>query len=232
MNTSIKGRELHALAEKSRENQDFENALVYTDQATLAYEKDGDYLGMAEVQASRFLTFRHLFDKTEDKMYLMLAKFAAMAGVQIAKSTNQPQATVLPLYNLAKSQEALDELEEAIKVYKEAIQVMEQTPSERHNRPGVLADMKIHMGICEYKHGDKTALSRVETALGDLEDSGEYKYNLDVWLSGGYMKLAEVLRQTDSQKAREYLDKAKAVIDSNSELKLRLAQWEKLAAQF
>ena len=41
-----------------------------------------------------------------------------------------------------------------------------------------------------------------------------------------------VLKENDPQKAKEHLQKAKEIIDANPDLKLRKAQWEKLAENF
>ena len=152
------GRKLHGLAEQARESGDFTRALELTDRAMVIYQQDNDPLGFAEVQASRFLTLRHLFEKTNDKNYLILAKHASLASVEIAQASGDKQALAVPFFNLAKAQETLGELQEATATYKQAVENIINNPPEPHNRAAIVADFKVHMETCTYKPGDKSAL--------------------------------------------------------------------------
>jgi tetratricopeptide (TPR) repeat protein len=225
-------RQIHGHAEVAREQGKFLEALQFTDEALILYQEGKDDLGFAEVQASRFLTLRHLYEKTGYEGYLILAKFSAMSSVEIAQKSQNPKALAMPLYNLAKAQEDLKEYPEAIATYNKTIDAFMSNPPDQHNRPGVIADIKIHLHVCRYKNGEKEALSDILAAISELEATDEPKFNKDVWVSGGYMRLAELLKDKDSTKAQEYLQKAKEIIDANPELVLRKGQWEKLAKSF
>lgn len=221
------GRKLHGLAEQARERGDFPEALKLSDEAMVAYQKEGDTLGFAEVQASRFLTLRHLFETTGERNYLILAKHSAQASVEIAEASGDKTALSLPYFNLAKSQETLRELSEAVVSYQKAVENMTA------ERPAMVADMKVHLSTCEYKAGDKQALDSAEQALADLENHPDIEdYNQHVWVSGNHMRIAEMLREDNPERAKEHLQKAKEIIDSDERLKLRLDQWKKLAEQF
>jgi hypothetical protein len=227
------GREIHAEADHAREDGHFLKALQLIEETCLMYSEENDSVGFSELQGSRFLTLRHLYEKTQDQNFLILAKHAAMSAVELAEKSNDPTALAMPLFNLAKSQETLGELPNAVLSYRSAIQAQENTPLSYHNRRAVLNDMKIHLAACEYKNGHREALPEGEEALHDLEnDSLEGAYTKDVWTSGGYMKFAEVLKTDNPQKAKEYLQKAKEIIDGNPDLTLRKAQWQKLATSF
>ncbi len=225
---TVSARQIHDQAEKMREDGDFSKALQLTDQAMIAYQKEGNIAGFAEILASRFLIFRHLYEETNDKNYLILAKHITMASVEIAQNSKNPQALAIPLFNLAKVQEVLGELSQACQTYQEALDDFTQNPPKEHNRPAVLADIKIHLYISQAKNGDQSALEKAIDALKELENSDEEKYNKDVWLSGAHMKLAEILSVTNPEAAKEHLQKAKVIIDNNPDLKLRAKQWEKL----
>lgn len=232
--TSTEGRKLHGLAEQARENGDFLKALELTDQAMIAYQKDGDQLGFAEIQASRFLTLRHLFEQTEDQNYLILAKYSAEASVELAKKSNDPKAVAIPAFNLAKAEETLGQLTEAVANYQKALDNMAKNPPSEHSgaRLAILADMKIHLLVCQYKTGNKEVINELDQTISQLFTTEEEKYNQDVWLSGAHLKMAEILKNDNLEKAKAHLQKAKEIIDSNPDLKLRKAQWEKLAASF
>ncbi len=232
LSNSSKGRQIHGQAAHLRESGDSIEALSLYPKALESYAKENDNLGFAEALSDEFISLRHLYDSTENRNWLILAKNTAVASYEIAKESGDASALVIPLFNLAKAQETFEEYKEAIDSYKKALENMEENPPKLHNRTGVLADIKGHLAICEYKLGDKSALARAEQALRDLEASDEAKYNKDVWTSGAYMRLAYVLMKDDPKKAREYLNKAKEIIDANPELTLRKSQLEKFSSKF
>ena len=82
------------------------------------------------------------------------------------------------------------------------------------------------------KQGILRAVTQVEAAIQELENSQENQYEKDVWVSGGYMRLAQVLRESDNKKATAYLRRAKQIIDANPRLRIRRQQWEKIAKDF
>ncbi len=225
---SERGRQIHGKAEQTREDSDFLGALKLIDEATIVYSQDQDFLGMSEIQGSRFLTLRHLYEKTGDENFLVLAKYSAQAAVEIAEKSKILEALSMPLFNLAKAQETLGDIASAVQNYQRAIDAKEANPGEFHNRVGVMADMKGHLAIAQYKSGDTSAEAKALEAANELETSDEPKYNKDVWMSGIYMKLGETMYTADPTKAIEYLKKAKQIIDANSELKLRAEQLKKV----
>lgn len=226
------GRKLHGQAEEAREGGDFEKALVLTDQAMIAYQKAGDDLGLAEVQASRFITFRHLLQNTGYKGYEVLMRVTAETSVELARLSKVPESMALPLFNLGKAYQEMQMYKEAILVLEEATTEITTNPPQMHDRPAVVADIKGHLYYCEYKSGNKAALEKAEQALNDLEATDEVKYNKDVWITGAHMRIADMLREDDPEKAKEHLQKAKEIINANPELKLRAEQWKKLADSF
>ncbi|MDP2628316.1 MAG: hypothetical protein Q8P15_00265 [Nanoarchaeota archaeon] len=226
------GRQLHNQAEMTREKGDFLKALELSDQAMIKYQEENNVSGFAEIQASRFLTLRHLFEKTNDQNYLILAKHSALSAVEIAQKSGNKESLAIPLFNLAKAQETLGELSEAVSSYKEAVENMTNNPPQDQNRPAVLLDMKIHLDTAEYENGDKTALESAEKDLAELEKAEEMDYNKHVWTSGGYMRIADMLRKDNFEKAKQHLQKAKEIIDADPELILRKKQWQKLSEKF
>jgi tetratricopeptide (TPR) repeat protein len=220
--SSQKGRILHARAEQAREKeQDLLKSLKLADEATIAYADDGDYLGIAEVQSSRFIAFKHLHRKTNDKAYLTLAKFAALSAVELSELSDDPKAATLPYFNLGKAYEEIKDYNNAIIYFEKAL----SSPlPDSHNRTAVKADIKAHLSFAKYKSVDKSGLGLMSEAISELEVAEEQKYEKDVWLSGAHMRAAEMLRQDNPQLAKEHLQKAKEIIDGNPDLKLRAEQ--------
>lgn len=228
-----KGRQIHGKAAQARERGESVEALKLDMEAMDAYQKEGDNLGFAEIQAEIFLTLRHLFEKTGHHGYQILAKHAAMSSVELAEVSGDKTALAIPQFNLAKAQEDLGELQDAVGNYQKAVENIINNPPAPHNvpdRPAIIADFQSHLATCEYKTGDKSALERAEQAALDLEKAEDMAdYNKHVWLSGAHMRIADVLRVDSPEKANEHLQKAKEIIDSDERLILRKKQWEKLA---
>lgn len=226
-----KAKDLHAKAAQARESGNFLESLHLTDDAILAYDAENDDVGLPEGISCRAITTRVYanLQKPFRRNLLIIAKHEMMAAVEIARLSNNPQALAMPLFNLAQIQEDLGEFQGAVKTYSEAVENFEQHVPEQHNRPSVLANMNIHMKVCEYKSGDKTALERAEQALNDLIKAEEPDtYSRDVWISGAHMRIATALKDKDREAARKHMEEAKKIIDANPDLKVRRGQWEKL----
>lgn len=234
-NQKLTARQIHAQVEHTREAGDFWGSIKLASDAIKAYLDEKDKLGLSEVHGSISLAYRHLYLETNNRDFLILAEGSATTGIEIAKTNNILTAIALPTFNLAKVQEEMKEFGEASDTYQDAVDAFQQNPPKEHNRPGVIADMKVHLYTCQYKAGDKAALPKALTALEDLEKSDEKtvsKYNYDVWMSGGHMRIAEMLMTDDKDLAKKHLDEAEKIINGNSDLKLRKGQWEKLAQSF
>lgn len=229
---SIEGRRIHGLAEEAREKeQDFTKAHKLLDEATAAYAKDKDYLGMSEAQGSRFIVYKHQYEETKDRNFLILATLSALAAVQIAEENKLKEALPLAYFNLGKAYEEDENYKKALSPFKKAFKKAQKDLPERHNRPAVKADIKAHLAFIEYMCGDKNAITKLEEAIKELEESDEYQYTKDVWLSGAHMRAAKALLTDNPEGAKEHLEIAEKIIDSNPELKLRKGQLQKLKAK-
>ncbi len=220
MNNDVRG--LLIQAEQARERGDFKRSLELLSNAVTKTFDERKYEKLVDITASEALIYRHLFASTGIKDYLILAKHSAMASVEIARKLNDPTALCVSLYNAGKIQEDLQELELALKSYKEAIE-------QNIDRPAMVAEMKTRLAVLEFKQGDSSAMDRFESALSELKSSNDKdNYAKAVWESGAYMHMAEALIETDKDKAKQFLSEAEKVIASDMRLKLRKEQLEKL----
>ena len=229
---SSTARRIHAKAEESRElKQDFLASLQFADQAAIQYQKENDLLGLAEVQSTRANTFKHLYQQTKSKTYLILALHAAQSSVDIAELSDDPTTKALPYHKLGTILRLANQFKAAVVAHQKAVDYLDKNPPPRHNRPAVLLNFKNHLYTCMYLAGNKQALTKAEQTTTELAKTKEIsRYNKDAWLSGCHMRIAGMLKKDNPVKAREYLSKAKQVIDSNLQLKLRRKQWQKLSA--
>lgn len=230
------GRAIHQKVNEMREKGDSWEALKLSVDALVAYQKAGDILGMAEILTDNSIAYRHIADKEADPNFLIVSKCFAKAGVEMARKSNQKEALPIPLSRLGAVQAALGEYQDAAASYREAVEEMTKNPPAQHNRPAVLLDMKINLAATEYLTGDKAGLERAENALKELEGMSDTPYMDDytqhVWVSGGHMKLAEILKEDNPELAKQHLEEAKKIIDNDPKLTIRKSQWEKLSQSF
>lgn len=211
-------------AEKAREMGDFKKSLELLADAIVKIVEERKEEKLVDALSSQSLVYRHLYDKTNSKNYLLLAKHSSMASVGLARQTNDTTLLSISLYTLGKVHESNEEVEDALNSYREAI-------SQDVNRPAMLNEMKSRLAVLEYQNGDESAYERFEIALTELIDAVDKdNYAKSVWLSGAYMHMAEVLIKKDKVKAVNLLDEARKVIASDMRLKLRKEQLEKLHA--
>jgi len=233
MKDSQKGRQLHALAEDARERGDFLKALEYTDQATLAYQRDGDYLGLSEVQSSRQSTFKHLYRQTKDPSFLVLEEHAALSAVAIAETSGIPEALGIPYHNLGKYYLEAKRFQEAAHAFHLAVDNLIAHPSKRHSRPSVIADIKGHMYTALYFAGDKSALEKAIAELETLKNADEPSaYSKNAWISGAHLRIAVMAAQENPVMAKEHLKQAKEVIESDDRQILRRQQSKRVEEMF
>lgn len=224
MNNQHQSNQPHAASEEARELQDYQVALELAIDSEFSYDEAGDEIGLSEVQASKALTYRQLFGASKNGHFLILAKHAALAGVEIAKNSGIKEALAIPVFNLAKVYEEIGDLKQAQELYAEALEHLEQHPPTHHNRPAVKLDFKLHFLICRIRLGEITLADEVVKLIKQLEEqSDEPDYNRKVWASGAYLKLAEILKDFS------YLEAARKIIESDERLELRNLEWQELA---
>jgi tetratricopeptide (TPR) repeat protein len=229
MSDSSEGRRLHAVAEETRERGDFAKALDLINQAIFAYQKDNDLLGLSEVLASQEITFKHLYRRTADPVFLILEKHAGLSAIGVAESSGQKEALALPYFNLGKFYAESKEYTEAAEFFRKALENLHTTPNERHGRPAVMADIAAHLAAAEYHSGDASALERMQLAISDLEKADEPDdYKKHVWLSGAHLRVAMMVKDDDNELAKKHVEAARKIIESDERLVLRKEQLEKV----
>jgi len=203
----------HQQAEQSREYQDYQVALELAVDSEFSYDEAGDIIGLSEVQATKALTYRQLFKSSKTGYFLVLAKHAALAAVEIANNSGIKEALAIPVFNLAKVYEEIGELDQAIKLYEEALKHIADNPPVHQDREAVKLDFKAHLLIARLSNGERGIEAEIVETLNKIEaDNKESKYNKNVWVSGGYLKMAEILKEF------KYLDIARKIIESDERL--------------
>jgi tetratricopeptide (TPR) repeat protein len=214
----------HHQAEEAREYQDYQVALELAVDSELSYDEAGDLIGFSEIQATKALTYRQLFKVSKGGHFLVLAKYIALSAVEIARNSGIKEALAIPVFNLAKIFEEIGELDQAIKLYEEALSHIKNNAPVHHDREAVKLDFKVHLLIARLRNGETDVEDEIIEVLHKIESNeAESTYNKNVWVSGGYLKLAEIAREF------KYLDEAKKIIESDDRLELRNIEWQELA---
>jgi tetratricopeptide (TPR) repeat protein len=225
-----KARSIHNQAEIAREKeQNYIKALKFLDEAFVEYIKIKDYYGASDSFGSRFIVYKHLYEKSLDKSYLLLAVTSAQTSVKLAKINNVKNALSRACLNLGKAYEEAEEFKKSAEAFKKSLIYFKKfKPPEFHSTPAIKADMEAHLAYVDYMSGNKSALEDLEKSIQDLQKYYDGSYAISVWLSGAHMRAAKMLQKDNPEQSQKHLFEAKQIIDSNPELKLREKQWEKL----
>jgi len=222
-------RQLHAQAETLREEGKILEALQTISQALLRYEVEADIAGFAEALCSQFLIYNHLYQQTKFQPYLECARAAAEASVRIAKKLTDKSGLIIPLFNLAKALEILEDLPAAIENYQQAAQINQKTVLAKHDQNLLDFDIKLHLELCRLENGDKTALEKIEKTIEKLEaNKNKNSFHINVLISGVYLKLTSLLKKQNLTQAKKYFKLATDLINSDGRLILRKKQLQAL----
>lgn len=227
------GEDFHMKAEQTREEGKFDDALNYADQATVLYLAEGNVVKAAEAQSSRFLTLRHLWETTGTPSYKVLAQHAVESSVDMIRLTGQTNGLGIPLYNLAKWYETIEEYEKSKDSMKEALGAFEASPEDPMGSPSQVAEIKTRLAAAEYRLGDDSAIERFDAALTQLKaNPNEDPYTQDVWVSGAHMHLAGALIDRGQKDgATEHINEALKIVGTDPRFILRQGQLQTLSAR-
>jgi len=152
----------------------------------------------------------------------------AKSSIELAKLSSERGALALPYLNLGKAYELMGDYVQAVENFEEAIEVQENSAAKEHDRPAVVLDMRLHLSGVQYLLGEKEALRRALELIEKLSETDEPEYNKQVWITGGYMRMADMVAKDDRKQALELLGKARKIIEANQDLRIRAKQLKKL----
>lgn len=183
----------------------FEEALVFFDAAYSRFSEVDNKEKMAETLSAKSLTLRRL-GRFEEAVTIL------EQAVDLTEGTG---GVVLPLYNLAKTQEALGS-PNCVETYRSALAALEEYQPYPHYRPAVVNDMVIHIAVAELSfdmdaNGDaeQRILNAIDALIADeeLDDFGRM-----VWVSGGYIGLTRYYIPINPTQAWSYFDQAEEIV--------------------
>lgn len=222
---SEKGRALHQQALDAQEGGDFLKALQLEDEAMLVYAQEKDEVGFAEIFAMRLLTLNHIGDRYDDKRFYVLGAHEAQASLELAEMAGAEEQVALAHGAVGRAMNRADKFEEAAEHFDKAVEILSRTQGP-HSRKAVIADFKNQAAANRMNAGKLDQEQVALAALKELEATGDASdYELKVWKSGGYMRLAAGMQKNGKiEEAKKYLAEAEEIARSDEALKVRREQ--------
>lgn len=222
------GAELQKQADVLREEGKSLKAIDTYNQAIVCYQEEQDFGNMMGALTGRLLCWKHLFYKTEDKIYAFFVKKEAEAMLEIAKEHKLLDRLFLIHYLNGTSATLLNDYPLAEKEFVKAIELFPNDVAEK-------GDWIAHLGDAVYRNGrkeegKKLILQGVQIIEEKSSQIDSFQFN--VWVSGAYLRLAKLLKTDNIQESKLYFNKAKKIIDSDERLVIRKQQLDSFMKEF
>lgn len=226
LNTTSMASSAEALCEQAdilREDGKTLDALNLYNQALVSFQQKNDYNGILGVLCGRLISWQHLFNHEEDKVYAILARKEAESMLAIAKEHAIHNRDYLIHFLFGKSCIFLKDFKSAEIEFKQAVDLYPHDHAEK-------GDWLAHLGEAIYKNdrkeeGERVILEGVQKiqAHQDMEDS----FKISVWISGAYLRLAKILISDQKiEQAKIYLSKGEEIVLKDPRLVIRKQQLE------
>jgi len=214
------GEELQREADRIREEGKSLTAIDLYNRAIVNYQESKDYERIIGALTGRLLSWKHLFYKTEDKLYAIFVKKEAEAMLKVVKTYNLTDRLYLIHFLNGTALILLKEYDTAEKEFAQAIQLY---PTENAEK----GDWTAHLGEAMYRNGKKeegkkTILRGVEMIKERASQIDSFVFN--VWVSGAYLRLAKLLKTDNKEESQFFLKQAKEIIDGDGRLVIRKQQ--------
>lgn len=229
-------RDILAKADSARERGQTELAKESYELALRVALDSHDIVVASEVHAARAILNRRLAieAKTTQERHRMLELATAdvKSAMLLARQAEfMKDKTALPLALLAQAKvyELQDRLPEAISALSMAFPLTLDGLPIVHRRQSVVTHVQLELALLRLKNLDETEQEILRCIALLIEDTGaDAQYNIPVWISGAYLSLAEHFIQTDIEKSKEYLQRAKRIIFFDDTMFLRKLDYNRV----
>lgn len=228
----IDPNELLSQARDYTEDEEFTKAVGKCEEARQGFSDIGDPAGQLKAMADMVNALRHSYNYTGRLSTRARCRFIAEKMMHLYHQHKDKTIgqTHLVRYRYAVALGLFDDWAEAARQIRLAQDHFKGSEVQR-------ADWQVHLGYALFKaNPDKreAAEDLMVSGLAVLRNPNPETdpYSLQVWLSGAYMKLAEVFRDTDHQTARQFLSSAGLILDENPDLKIRAHEYGQLLRRF
>lgn len=219
---------IHHQAEDLREQEKFFAALETYQQAINEYLQMENFQQVSSALFGMGLTYKHLYLKEDQTLYLVLAMGVINTGLSLAKELEAESSLTTGYHLKAEILQEQSNTEEAIKFFSKTLELYTQEDALKGR-------YLYHLGEAQYQAGLKEeGKQNLVKGLKMIQNHQEKfnQYTLDVWETGALLSLAEQLWENKPAEAEDYLEQAGKIIDKNPNLVIRKREYQKLKQQF
>jgi len=220
--------QLSQLGSKLREQDKHLQAATTLTQAIILAQQEGNFRLLIDCLKDRCLTWKHFFLLTNDSVFITLAQKDAESMLAIATDKKLSDKLATSYFRLGEIAMEAQNFSQAVSYYQKSLHHYHQPDAE-------MGDYTYHLGEALYKNGQKeTSLIKFDEGIKILQ---QYQPSTDsfvyhVWLSGAYLRLAQLLLTDNKPLGQKYLKLAKKIIDSDPRLIIRHRQLDQLSQQY
>lgn len=216
--------DLHYKADKLRELEKFDEALKVYDRVIEKYLENKNFAGVAEALQGKVLTYKHIYARKRNELYLKLATGCAISSLEIINKYKIKDMYASGYFRIGEVCRLSNDYSGAVKNFEKAYKLASKN-KER-------GDYLYHLGEAVYKSGKKILGKRkiiegMKLIKKDKNRLDGFVYN--VWLSGANLRLGQVFVEEKNEKeANKYINRAKKIIDGDKRLVIRKKQLEEI----
>jgi tetratricopeptide (TPR) repeat protein len=218
------GEKLLLQGQRLRERGKTLEALNVLNIALEAFVKEKNYARFTHALLDRAICWQHLHQfNNNDFAFAILYKKDAEAMLEIVKAKNIKTQIAEAYFINGKAQMFFANYKQAEDFFSKALKKL--SVSKKAQR----GDWLTNFGKAKYLNGQKQkGLKEILDGIDQLKKHrGEIgQYIFKVWLSGGYLRLAETLTQDSPKESKQYLKQARMVIESDPRQIVRKKQLE------
>ena len=213
-------QELQKKADLLREEGKSLEAIDLYNQALASFQEEKDYGSIIGALTGRLLAWKHLFYKTEAKIYAIIVKKEAETMLEITKEYGLKGKDHLLHFLNGTAAMLLQDYATGENEFRQAVALFPANNAEK-------GDWTAHLGEALYRNGkkeegQKMILKGVEIIQHHASELDPFLYN--VWVSGAYLRLAKLLKVDNQEESSIFFSKAQKIIESDDRLVIRKGQ--------
>jgi tetratricopeptide (TPR) repeat protein len=215
------GEDMLLQGQQLREQGRTVEALDKLHQALIAFAQEQNYGRFAHTLLDRAICWQHLYHVHGFEGFLNLFIKDAEAMLELVQTHGIAEELAGACYMQAKALLMVKNYPAAVVWYKQALEKVKQKSQ--------YGDWMSNLGKALYLSGDKE--QGVKVMLAGIKTIQEHAHEVDdytanVWLSGGYLRLAEALKTDDPSESEHYLVEAERIISAHLKNTMREQQLE------
>ena len=216
------GEQLLLQGQQLREAGKTLEAIDYLNKAMQTFVIEHNYARFAHALLDRGICWQHLYQLNENNIaFAILYKKDAEAMLDLLTIKNIDEELDGAYFMNAKAAMVFGEYQMAVEFFNKAIEKL--SPKKNAQR----GDWQTNLGNALYFSGQKE--QGLQTMLNGIEQIKKYanevdEYTLKIWLSGAYLRLAEVSQQYNPDQSKNYLEMAQNLIGNDPKFVVRKKQ--------